>query len=69
MSLYHTTTPQKIFLTVAWLIAFIPLTALALLFFVTGHGFEMWCGGGMSAVFAFGVSQMWWRKINNRPAY
>ncbi|MFO6300438.1 hypothetical protein [Rahnella selenatireducens] len=59
------TTSQKVCATIAWLMALILLVGLAVFFFATTGGVSMWVGGGMSAVFAFGFTQMWWRKINS----
>ncbi|EPJ2775201.1 hypothetical protein ACTHEV_005160 [Klebsiella pneumoniae] len=63
------TTAQKAFATILWLVTAIPLALVAVFFFATAHGVEMWCGGGVSAAFAFGSTQMWWRAINNKRQF
>lgn len=70
MSVYQqNSTTQKFFATILWLVTAIPLAIVAVFFFATAHGVEMWVGGGLCAAFSFGSTQMWWRKMNDKPQF
>ncbi len=46
MSVYQqNSTTQKFFATILWLVTAIPLAIVAVFFFATAHGAEMWWGG------------------------
>lgn len=47
MSVYQqNSTTQKFIATILWLVTAIPLAIVAVFFFATARGVEMWCGGG-----------------------
>jgi len=67
MSVHRDVSPgEKAGTTILWVISAIPLALVGVFFFVTAHGIEMWCGGGLCFAFVFGITQKWWAKINNR---